>query len=919
LIKNTIYSVLIFSFLYITSSVAQVSSQKGITIPPHVKEFHQMIQKEYSKGFYAEKFQERKQTREKITQGLLPESTLATDTVNAITLLGQYPDLSGFYTQQEFQAKLYDGPNPTGTITDYYKEVSYDQLHFSGDAQGWYTLPRPLNDYVGTNNGLGTNGGPRFVWELLQAADPTLNFADYIQYYDGAGKPHIGFIAIVHAGAGAEAGASNIWSHRWSFRNYSNQPFTTNDIDPVSGKNVIIDGDYAIMPERNGSSNSNGSLIEIGVFAHEFGHIFGLPDLYDTDYSSEGLGNWCLMSAGSWGGNDSSPETPTHMSAWCKIQLGWVTPINFTSYQDSLVVPNVEENPVVYRMWKNSTITNQYFLVENRQKIGFDKNLRNSGFLIFHVDDSQQGNQNENRYKVDLEQADGLRNLNNNQNRGDAGDPFPGSTNNKRFDWDTNPNSKDYSLQNTFVSVRNIHKSGTFMIGDFAIGLRPGVFAYVDPDSIDFGEVEKGTKSTIKTINVANYGNQSLIITNIPSSFADFNFVSSFSFPLTIPSMDSVQLEFQFSPSTTGNFDVIYPVTTNDSGFTGIRLTGTGYAISAALEKTIYASSGVQNSGDLVTIDPVTGTGNVIGSTFYNEIKSVSINPLDGKLYGIISESSYAKFLKLNAGTGKAHHLFTFNIPSMAAIAFDTAGVLYGITRTGDLYTINIEDGSTTFLVKAKGSYLGMTFNPETNELWATSRAPNLPNKDAIFKVNISTGDTTIVGHTRLGKQTNDIIFDDNNNLYGVIGSASEVSDFISINTSTGAGNIIGSIGIKNILGLAYIEKSVTDIDENQNNSVSPSEFVLRQNYPNPFNPATTINFSLPVESEVRLVIYDILGQEVATLINQQMTTGSHSVNWNAMDNGRRNVTSGIYFYKLTANGVNGQKFQDIKKMILIK
>ena len=74
------------------------------------------------------------------------------------------------------------------------------------------------------------------------------------------------------------------------------------------------------------SKNTGGNLIDIGVFCHEFGHVLGLPDLYDTDNSSEGLGQWCLMASGSWGGNGSSPQTPTHMSAWCKQKLGWVTP-----------------------------------------------------------------------------------------------------------------------------------------------------------------------------------------------------------------------------------------------------------------------------------------------------------------------------------------------------------------------------------------------------------------------------------------------------------------------------------------------------------------------------------------------------------------------------------------------------------------
>src|SRR5690606_39615492 len=81
--------------------------------------------------------------------------------------------------------------------------------------------------------------------------------------------------------------------------------------DLVSGQAVIIDGDYAIQPEVNGGSNQ-GPIITIGVFAHEFGHIFGIPDLYDTDNSSEGLGNWCLMAGGSYRCNGCTSHPPVH-------------------------------------------------------------------------------------------------------------------------------------------------------------------------------------------------------------------------------------------------------------------------------------------------------------------------------------------------------------------------------------------------------------------------------------------------------------------------------------------------------------------------------------------------------------------------------------------------------------------------------
>jgi hypothetical protein len=91
-------------------------------------------------------------------------------------------------------------------------------------------------------------------------------------------------------------------------------------------------------------------------------------------------------------------------------------------------------------------------------------------------------------------------------------------------------------------------------------------------------------------------------------------------------------------------------------------------------------------------------------------------------------------------------------------------------------------------------------------------------------------------------------------------------------------------------------------------------EFALGQNYPNPFNPSTTINFSLAVDSKVSLKIFDVLGQEVATLINGQMSAGSQKVSFDASS-----INSGVYFYRIDASGVDGQKFSSVKKMILTK
>jgi photosystem II stability/assembly factor-like uncharacterized protein len=101
--------------------------------------------------------------------------------------------------------------------------------------------------------------------------------------------------------------------------------------------------------------------------------------------------------------------------------------------------------------------------------------------------------------------------------------------------------------------------------------------------------------------------------------------------------------------------------------------------------------------------------------------------------------------------------------------------------------------------------------------------------------------------------------------------------------------------------------------------NIIPISFSLKQNYPNPFNPTTSIEFSLPVASDVELVVYNILGQKVATLINSQRSAGNHSVLWNADDSNGMKLSSGIYLYMLKAKGIDGNEFQDIKKMVLLK
>jgi hypothetical protein len=434
-----------------------------------------------------------------------------------------------------------------------------------------------------------------------------------------------------------------------------------------------------------------------------------------------------------------------------------------------------------------------------------------------------------------------------------------------------------------------------------------GVYTFASPLNIDFGDAEVGGSSNTFIAIISNYGDADLIITAIPSSVGDFNVLSPPTLPYTIVPYDSLELQFNFTPSGVGVVTENFNFSSNDPGFSGLTFTGNGYRIYPAMDKTLYASSGSQNSGNILTIDENSGAGTNIGASLFDAVKSLSVHPETGVLYGLVTGNSSSDLVKVNAAAGDSYVLHTIAIPTLNSMAFDTAGTLYVTTLNGEFYTVDLSTGNTSFVVDAEGSYNGLAFHPATNEIWATTRSI-VTNKDAVFKVDLSTGDTSMVGNTGLGKLTNAISFDENLNLYGIIGAENDVADFISIDPSNGSGTIIGSVGFKSILGLAFSESGITDVEDDVNGT-NPSEYALRQNYPNPFNPSTKINFVLPEKSFVDLRVYNILGKEVETLVLDEKAAGYHEVQFDA-----KGLPSGVYLYKLKAG-----KFSETKKMIIVK
>ena len=122
--------------------------------------------------------------------------------------------------------------------------------------------------------------------------------------------------------------------------------------------------------------------------------------------------------------------------------------------------------------------------------------------------------------------------------------------------------------------------------------------------------------------------------------------------------------------------------------------------------------------------------------------------------------------------------------------------------------------------------------------------------------------------------------------------------------------------------GEGTIERQVTlgpDGQVTEQAAALPTEFSLLQNFPNPFQESTVIRYALPEASTVSLKVFNVLGQEVATLASGTMSPGYHSMEWNARDRAGRPVRAGMYFYRMDATGLKTGTFHQLRRMVLIK
>jgi len=378
-----------------------------------------------------------------------------------LCILIGFTDKSFTLNQMDFNLLFnqigYDAGGATGSVKDYYLENSYGQLDLTVDVKGPYIASNTMQYYGNNIRG----SAPDLIREAVLAADKDVNYADY----DNDGNGEVDGIYVIFAGYGEEAGGveNAIWSHSGLI-------------------NKTLDGvritSYSCSPELRG--NSGAGITRIGVIAHEFGHILGTLDFYDTDYTTGGsylgTGNWDIMAGGVW---NNGGTTPAHHNGWTKVyKYGWATPTLLNSPQMVRVNNSEEFFDSFYRI--NTTTDGEYFLIENREKQKFDSYIPGSGMLIYHV----HKDVNNGSTGINVTHPQRMFPIAQNATSDPSADYY-GSINDATCTWDGTgkktfsdssiPSSKSWNGANTYKSITSISRDSESKSVQFNfMGYNPG-------------------------------------------------------------------------------------------------------------------------------------------------------------------------------------------------------------------------------------------------------------------------------------------------------------------------------------------------------------------------------------------------------------------------------------------------------------
>lgn len=435
------------------------------------------------------------------------------------------------YASSDYQATLFASPAQTWaySLRTFYAEASRGALTLDGVVLPWVTADSTDAYYEDGCNGIGVlndcpHGGLRLGEFLLEGLGKSDTGAIDWGAFDNDGPdgiPNSGdddgvvdLVAFLQPEVDGACSTTNLWAHRFDLSVWNGgSPYVTKSPRrgpggvPIPGSFVVV-RDYTLQSAVGGAGACSGAAImPVGTLAHEMGHAFGLPDLYDTDLRSasvtQGVGEWSLMGSG----NYTQPYSPARFDAWSLAELGWVTVDTLAQSGPVTLAPVASGDTVLLRTVAG---TDEYFLFENRQAIGSDSAQLNPactfgtrscakgpGLLIWHIDQGQiaaHGFRQDNAVNsgaiqgVALVQADGLNELRlpGSKDRGDAGDPWPGSTGATTFGLTTNPAALDNQGRFAGIALDSIRQ----LVSGGAIGFRltlstPGAVSVSFPAATD--------------------------------------------------------------------------------------------------------------------------------------------------------------------------------------------------------------------------------------------------------------------------------------------------------------------------------------------------------------------------------------------------------------------------------------------------
>ena len=344
--------------------------------------------------------QQRQQSNERKSKQMLSSNFPTTGNNPLLIILVDFPDRAFSCSREDFENLAnqtgYSVNGGTGCLREYYSDNSFNQLNLIPTVVGPYTLSHNMA-YYGAQEGSDVDIRPQLMaYEAVKLAD-SLGGIDFTQF-DVNNDNIIDAIHIIFAGLpqSSSAEADAIWPHRWF-------------VVPNDSINPYFDGkqmkDYSCSGEKRG----HGIMDGIGTICHEFGHVLGLPDFYDTDYEGSGgncigLSSWSTMASGSYNNNGS---TPPIFNANERSVLGWMS-LDTLSIAGTYTAYALNDSNSAFMF--TTSDTDDYYIIENRKRTGWDTYLPNNGLLIYHIKESYMGdnclNCNPEFQKCDIVEAD---------------------------------------------------------------------------------------------------------------------------------------------------------------------------------------------------------------------------------------------------------------------------------------------------------------------------------------------------------------------------------------------------------------------------------------------------------------------------------------------------------------------------------